>query len=438
VQESPLWMGTDHQVGTGWNAAVAIWHAGKHLGWLVADNLVKGQPANPYQLDIMAQYGVLVGSVLARKTTEQILRDNDWKHRQIFEHMGAGITMYDVAGKLIYVNDRICEIVGYSREELLEHGVGMTIDPDFEPIFDYHGDLRDQGLYSSYELRLIRKDKQRVMILVHGSPQYDVNGTLIGSFAVSTDISAQKEAEDTLRRALVREQELAQIQSQFVATTSHEFRTPLAIVLATTETLQQYRDQMNTDQINMRLERIRSQVYHLRQIMDDVLNLYSMQHRRREFAPKMGDIRILFEEIATEFRGSMDFVDRLRVHIPEKPIEMPYEKRVMRQIMQNLISNALKYSPQELPVDLTLKQENGDMVIQVQDYGIGVPEESMRRLFEPFYRATNVGKISGTGLGLVIVKESVEIHGGTLAIDSVVNQGTLVTIRIPMQSKNPE
>lgn len=438
VPEAPLWMGTDLQVGTGWNAAVSISHNGKHLGWLVADNLVQKKAVKPYQLDVMAQYGVLVGAVLARKMAEQMLRESDWQHRQMFEQMGAGITMYDAAGKLIYVNDRICMITGYSREELLEHGVDMTIDPEHDPIWNQHGDLRDQGYSSTYELRLIRKDKSRVTILVNGSPQFDLNGVQIGSFAVSIDISAQKEAQEMLQRALRREKDLAQIQSQFVATTSHEFRTPLAVILATTETLQQYRDQMNTDQVNLRLERIRSQIYHLRQIMDNVLNLSAMQHRRGEFAPKLGDIRALFEQIAAEFRGSMDFVDRLRIDMPDMPIEIPYEPRMMRQIMQNLISNALKYSPQERPVDLTLKREGDEIVIQVRDYGIGIPAESMARLFQPFQRATNVGRISGTGLGLVIVKESVEIHGGTISIDSIVNEGTLVTIRIPVKQMPDE
>jgi signal transduction histidine kinase len=104
---------------------------------------------------------------------------------------------------------------------------------------------------------------------------------------------------------------------------------------------------------------------------------------------------------------------------------------LLRHILGNLLTNALKYSPAGSAVELQIFQEANELVLQVRDHGIGIPPEDMRRLFEPFYRASNVSNVNGTGLGLVIVKNSVEAHGGSLSVDSQVGIGTTFTVRLP-------
>jgi signal transduction histidine kinase len=165
--------------------------------------------------------------------------------------------------------------------------------------------------------------------------------------------------------------------------------------------------------------------------MDDILNLTSMQHRRVGFAPIVRDLRGLLQEIIEEFSGSTQHVERIRARMPQTALEIAYDPRFMRQVLQNLFSNALKYSPQNQPVDVQVTQDHQQVTIEVRDYGIGIPAESLADLFKPFYRASNVGKIPGTGLGMVIVKEAVEMHGGTLNIESVLQQGTVITICLP-------
>ena len=108
------------------------------------------------------------------------------------------------------------------------------------------------------------------------------------------------------------------------------------------------------------------------------------------------------------------------------------DKKLMRQILSNLVSNAVKYAPTDKPITVSLERAHDSLVLSVRDEGIGVPEEDLKHLFAPFHRAANVGSISGTGLGLTIIQEAVELHGGTIAVESQVGIGTTVTVTIPL------
>jgi PAS domain S-box-containing protein len=434
AEDTNLLDGYSQPVGKGWNAVVALSHSDEHLGWITADNLLTGQAANYLQLELLAQYGVLIASILARKRAELTLRDSEARFRQLIDTMGGGVTMYDLGGRLIYVNDRMCQITGYKREELLEQSFLQVVDRVMAKELEEAIEQRDPLLpvqTGAYEVGLTRRDQRKLTLLVNGSPMYDGSGRLTGSFAVLVDITRQKEAEETLRRSLEREQELGRLKTQFVSTTSHEFRTPLAIILATTETIMRFHDRLEPEQLVNRLEKIRGQVYHLRQIMDDVLHLAKMQAGRTDFKPRTANLHALLEEIVESLNNSSEHTDRIHYQSDEQVINMAFDPRLMRQIMVNLISNALKYSSEDKFVDLHLGRENQHIVIHIQDHGIGIPADSMEHIFEPFHRASNVDTISGTGLGLAIVKEAVELHGGTITIDSVVNEGTLVTVRLP-------
>jgi PAS domain S-box-containing protein len=376
--------------------------------------------------------------ITSRKMAQDALRESEAKYRQLIETMGGGVTMSNLQNDLIYANDRFCEIVGLTREQILgQELMSHVVSSDLDLVSD-HRSKREKGESSSYEMTIERPDGRLVTVLVSGSPMVDLNGVRSGSFAVSVDITAQKEAEEALRRALEREKELGQLKTQFVSTTSHEFRTPLATILATTETLMHYRNRLDEEQITARLDKIRKQVNHLRQIMDDVLQLARIQARRVEFRPALGDLHKLCEEIVEEFNSGTENRDRVRYHAPDDDITMVFDPRLMRQVVNNLVSNALKYSDKEKHVDLTLSREGEQVVIVVQDYGIGFPQESMPHLFEPFHRANNVGTIPGTGLGLPIVKESVEMHGGTITLQSELAVGSILTVHLPFRDTLPE
>jgi PAS domain S-box-containing protein len=238
--------------------------------------------------------------------------------------------------------------------------------------------------------------------------------------------------QDALREALATEKELGELKSRFVSMASHEFRTPLATILALSETLDAYRHKMEEDEIEECLNNIKIQISHLKRLMEDVLLLARMQARRQEFNPVKQNVLPVLRSVIYEFQNRSDIQHQLIFTSNRDEFEAYLDPKLVRQVASNLLSNAIKYSPADRPIEINLECSPEDIILSIKDYGIGIPENDLKHLFEPFHRASNVGIISGTGLGLVITKESVELHGGTINLESHINVGTKFIVRIPV------
>lgn len=370
--------------------------------------------------------------ITARKQADAALRESEENYRRLVETMQGGLALYNLDEQITYVNDRFCALLGYTRAELLGMRSYDFVDRVELPKLEEQVVRRRQAESSAYEILARRKDGQDVHLLVAGSPLLDPQGLFIGSVAVTTDISAQKQAEATLRQALVKEQELGELKSRFISMASHEFRTPLATILALTETLSAYRLRLSDEQIDQRLQKIREQIDHLKSVMEDVLLLARMQARRGEFTPTLVDLDELCRTVVEEFENQPHSTHRLIYHCENRLPAIHLDPRLMRRILSNLLSNAIKYSPAGQPVTLTLAFSATAVTLQVHDEGIGIPVMDQKHLFEPFHRATNVGTISGTGLGLVITKEAVILHKGQIGVESEVGVGTTFTVTLPL------
>lgn len=217
-----------------------------------------------------------------------------------------------------------------------------------------------------------------------------------------------------------------------MSTTSHEFRTPLAAILAATELLSLYRQRMDDEQIANRLERIRAQVLHMRNIMEDVLQLTKMEAGYADFKLTDGDLGALCQAIVDEFNSQPDYHDRLVFSTPLAEPTAQFDARLLRQVVTNLVHNGLKYSEKQVRVELD--RDEDELILKINDQGIGIPADDLKRLFEPFHRAANVGTISGTGLGLSIAKQAVTLHKGSLSVASQVGVGTTFTVRVPIKA----
>lgn len=269
-------------------------------------------------------------------------------------------------------------------------------------------------------------------------PLKQPDGTYDRILIVASDITDRKNAEEVLLRAFHQEKELGELKSRFVSMASHEFRTPLATILAAAETLSAYRPKMTESQIDHRINNIREQVEHLKNIIEDVLQLARIQAGRLDFNPTILNLDGLCRSVIDEFESRPDVSHQLVYSCAEVLREIQLDKKLMRQIINNLVSNAIKYSPAGEKVFISLEYSNESVVLIVRDQGIGIPEGDLKHLFEPFHRAANVGAISGTGLGLSIVKEAVELHGGTIQVDSTVGVGTNFVVTIPLASQSED
>ncbi|MBI5928304.1 MAG: PAS domain S-box protein [Chloroflexi bacterium] len=373
--------------------------------------------------------------ITERKRSEAALKESEDKYRSLIETMRGGLAIFDLDNRITYINDRFCELLGYSRDEIMGTRAADYVDADNLSILATHLERRQHFESTTYELLFRHKNGSPVYLLVSGSPLLGKNRDFKGSFAVMTDITMQKQAEQKLWQALEKEKELGELKSRFVSMASHEFRTPLATILALTETLTAYRHKLSDEQIEQRLGKIIMQVDHLKDIMEDVLILARMQARRIEFNPVMLDLDAVCRSVLDEFQSRPDITHQLVYACDETLRAVRLDKKLIRQVIDNLLSNAIKYSPPHKPIFITLERTGEVLVLTVRDEGIGIPEADLVHLFEPFHRATNVGTISGTGLGLNIAKEFIELHGGTIRAESQVAVGTTFIVHIPLMEQ---
>jgi len=262
----------------------------------------------------------------------------------------------------------------------------------------------------------------------------DEHDTPYRAVGVNLDITESKFAQETLRMALEKEKELGDLKTNFMTMASHEFRTPLATILAGADILSRYRSKLSEAQIDERLDKIRQQVMHIKNMLENVLQVVQVQSGRVEFSPTKANLCSFCKEVVDEFEAQPEYRGKISFIQPTPSIMFTFDNHLMRHIISNLLSNALRYSSPSNMVSLELSQTSKSVVIHVKDTGIGIPSDDLRYLFEPFHRGSNVSNITGTGLGLSIVKQAVELHGGTISVESVLGEGSCFVVELPKLS----
>jgi signal transduction histidine kinase len=232
--------------------------------------------------------------------------------------------------------------------------------------------------------------------------------------------------------ALERERELSRLKSSFVALVSHEFRTPLGIILSASEILGRYLDKLDAAERAEQLAGIDEAVRRMSALMEQVLTFSHVESGRIEYHPEPFNL----SEFCTELRDEVLSATARRCPI-ELTIMTPLEdavgdQRLLRHVLTNLITNAVKYSAAGRSVRVNVRREGPSAIITVADHGVGIPAADLQRLFQPFQRGCNVSDLPGTGLGLVIVKKCLDAHGGSLELDSVEGVGTTARITLPL------
>lgn len=232
------------------------------------------------------------------------------------------------------------------------------------------------------------------------------------------------------RQAFEQEREQRQLKSKLVAMFSHDFRNPLASIMASNGLLRDYFNRLDEAHRQAHFNRIDASVRLLLQMLDDLLIVAQMEAGDLVFNPEPLKPEELIAESVDEFQMIYKETHRL-VFENHFTGTLQADPRLLHQIAANLISNAIKYSPQGSEVWISLARNNGQVILTVRDRGIGIPEADQPRLFNAFQRASNVGNVPGTGLGLAIVKQAVALHGGSVKLESRIDVGTTVTVEIP-------
>ncbi len=253
------------------------------------------------------------------------------------------------------------------------------------------------------------------------------------------EMAERQRAESAVQQALERQQEYSELKTRFITTASHEFRTPLSIVMTSAELIERMGDHCSEERRIGYLQKIQQAVRSMTTILTELLTLSKANSGALEFHPIRIDLPEFCAHLLTDMSLGADSSPALQWEIvSDNTIEATLDPNLLTLILTNLLSNAVKFSPRGSSIYLEAQCPAADdpefVRFRLQDHGIGIPVEDFPHVFESFHRATNVDTIPGIGLGLAIVHQCVDLHHGQITIQSEVNQGTIVVVKLPIMA----
>lgn len=248
------------------------------------------------------------------------------------------------------------------------------------------------------------------------------------------EMEQRKKVEAQIRGMLEREKELSELKSRFVSIASHEFRTPLGGILTSATLIEKYPLTEDEPKRAKHIQTIKKSVKNLTSILNDFLSLDKLEQGKITSRAVEFNFIMFLEELIQDLRETNQ-KHQIVVDHQISEIALYQDKDMIRNILLNLLSNAIKYSPENSVINLRAHVHEKDLVLEIQDQGIGIPKEDQKHLFERFFRANNVTNLQGTGLGLNIVKRYLDLIGGRIDFTSTENVGTVFTVSFPLEQK---
>jgi PAS domain S-box-containing protein len=367
-------------------------------------------------------FSSFVRDISRRKSAERALSESEAKYRKVVENVNEGI-LVTAAGRILYANPRALALTGLDDATAKSKPFIEFIHPeDRERVLSNHmRRLRGEPVENHYHFRVIHSSGDIRWLEISAVVFEWQNEPATLNFLI--DVTERLQIEHDMRASLARERELSELKSRFVAVASHEFRTPLAAILSSIELLDDYGARLPDDERREIVGQIKSAVARMNKMVDQVLVTSRLESGSFAFEPRPRNIPDLMVEVAAEMDQAHRQSSRIAVRCDGIDRPRLVDAKLISHILVNLLGNALKYSPPDSAVTCTATVEGDRLRFAVTDKGIGIPPADLPRLFESFHRGTNVGNVQGTGIGLHIVKECVQLHRGTIAVESVVGRG---------------
>ena len=397
----------------------------------------------------------------------------------LFKFAAESILVVNQKGEIILANPASEKLFSYSKEEMLGKPIELLIPARYTQ--KHHKDLdkynknphaRSMGI--GMDLNGLKKNGDEFPVEISLSPFENQEGKFVIAFII--DITVRKMNDEILKKqkqelefltnelekrvkdrtlileealhelersqeelssALEKEKELNELKTRFVSMASHEFRTPLATILSSLSLIRKYGERNDVDSQVRHISRIKSSVTHMTEILNDMLSLTKLEEGRIATIPEEFQLDDFISEIVQELQAVAK--KGQIIHYNHKGYcEVVLDGKILKNILFNLISNAIKFSPEGSPIEVYSVVNDAQIELIIKDHGIGIPEEDQEHLFERFYRAINVTNIQGTGLGLNIVAKYVELLNGNIDFVSKLNEGTTFKILIPKNNASNE
>ncbi len=373
--------------------------------------------------------------ILERQQAEEAYHLAQAQYQSIFENAVEGIFQTTLDGRYLNVNPALARIYGYDSPAQLMSAITdishqLYVDPNRRA--EFMRLLQNQDTVSDFESQVFTRNGNVIWISEKARAVRDTAGHLLYYEGFVEEITARKQAEAEVLKALAKEKELNRLKSEFVSMLSHDFRDPLNTIRLSTEWLQSYYDKLTNEKKLIHFQLIQASIKNMLYLLNEVLLVSRADLGQLQCQPAPLNLQQFCRQLVEEFRLNMSEKHQLVFNCKGECSGILLDETLLRHILTNLLSNANKYSPDGGVVRLELTRHDQTVTFRIQDEGIGIPPEDQKRLFQPFSRAKNVGAIPGTGLGLTIVKKCVEAHNGQISVTSEVGVGSTFTVTLPL------
>jgi PAS domain S-box-containing protein len=383
----------------------------------------------------------------------------------LFHFATEGIIVVNEKGSIVRVNPSAEKMFGYAKVELHEKPIEQLIPrrlskPHQEHRTRYTASPHARAMGMGMDLFGLRKDGSEFPVEISLSPYSTPEGKFVIAFII--DITVRKQAEEKLKnysaeletqvrkrtlileeaveelektkselnKALEKERELNELKSRFVSMASHEFRTPLATILSSVSLIDKYGQKGDTQKQQPHVSKIKSSINNLTDILNDFLSLSKLEEGKVESVAEEFNLEEFLTAVVKELEPLAKEGQSLLYRHSGNP-NASMDKKLLKNILFNLVSNAIKFSPEGEQIEITSLCDKANIKISVKDKGIGISKDDQKHLFERFFRGHNAMNIQGTGLGLNIVAKYVELMCGSIDFSSTENKGTTFTLTFP-------
>jgi PAS domain S-box-containing protein len=384
-----------------------------------------------------------------KRKHEDLLREKE-NIQQYLELAPVIFVLIDTEHRVQMINKKGCDALGCNRLDI----IGKNWFENFLQDVEEEGQTLVFKNFNQHKLLMAPyfesylKNKQGAVSLIawRNTSLLDKSGNILGTLSAGEDITEQKKRETSnkqytksledmvnertkeLSDALENEKQINELKTAFVSIASHELRTPITIVMSSIILIEKYHMLGQYDKQKRHIDRIKSSVDHFTSILDDFLSLDKLERGIVRVIKEKVDIQVVMLAVIEEMEGMLKQGQQIN-YTHTGNVEAILDKKIVRNILVNLLSNAIKYS--DAVIELSTEVGEGHVTIQVQDQGIGIPEQEQQHLFKRFYRAKNAEHIQGTGLGLSIVDRYLQFMGGAIEFKSQLNKGSVFTIKLP-------
>jgi PAS domain S-box-containing protein len=365
------------------------------------------------------------------------LQPTDLGIGRLFYAIRDAVIVGDVTtGRIVLWNAVAADIFGYAPEQAVGQPITMLIPAALRERhvagldrFRSTGTGPVIGAPGPVELTGIRRDGREIPIELTLTPMADLDGGRRYVLAIVRDRTEAKAAEAERARS-EQQRAMERMRMQFLQMASHEIRTPLTLVRGLVELAERRLAQGDADRAHRDLERATRGIDELARLVEDLFDVTRIEAGRFDVRPEPMDLAALAHEVGDTYARQGRRVD---VRSPDR-LGMVADPMRVRQIVNNLLRNAVAYSPPDSAIDIEISSSGGQAVLRVRDRGIGVPEDQRELIFRPFVRGENVGERRGTGLGLFISRRIAELHGGSLVLESAGPAGTTFALTLPLDA----